>query len=568
MKTLDDLTRLLHHIDGRGYPAYKEIRGRWEYPDFHLGVDHVQGDPFAAPSRLRLILPPSTAGLEPWILERASRRVGAAAWIARRAAKDIRRLAPGRGSGKSGQLAVATPGQLVLPQTAVRISPSGEMEVRLTLGLPARGRRVMGREAARLFSEVLPGVVSDLLAPNAWSPGELRTAAAANEDAEALRDRLPDHGLVAFVADGAILPRRSGVDDRPLESGAVAFRSPEGLRVTLDTPNAGPVCGMGIPEGVTLIVGGGFHGKSTLLRALEAGVFNHRPGDGREQVVARRDAVKLRAEDGRSVRAVDISPFIGDLPGGQGTKRFSTGNASGSTSQAAGLVEALEVGARLLLMDEDTAATNFLIRDRRMQLLVPPEREPIVPLVDRIRDLYQALGVSAVLVLGGSGDYLDVADTVVGMVEFEPEELTERAREVAQERPTGRVPETGPPLAPPRPRRIRTGSFPEGRGGRGLRVRTLDAHRVRVGDRILDLSGVEQLLLPTQLRTVAAAFESLAREGRVGDEPLGALVEHLEAELTRDLDRVDPRGTGDLAWVRRFELAAALNRLRGLEVTE
>jgi predicted ABC-class ATPase len=574
MRTFDDLAGRLRRIDGRGYPAYKDIRGEWDFGDFVLFVDHVQGDPFATPSRLRIVVPTAVAGLEPWILSHPSRRLGAAAWIARAFADGVSTLAPGRGSGGSGRIAMASPEQLVLPQTAVCIEAGGELEARFTLGLPARGRRVMGDEAARIFSEVIPRVAKTFLVRGAHPPDALRRAAAVNEDAEALRDRLAGNGLVAFVAEGALLPRQSGVDDGPLESGAVPFEAPPSLRVTLDAPNAGPLLGMGVPEGVTLIVGGGFHGKSTLLRALEAGVYNHRPGDGREQVVARADAVKLRAEDGRSVAGVDISPFIGELPGtgdspgGRPTHRFSTANASGSTSQAAVLVEALEMGATALLIDEDTAATNFLIRDRRMQALVPDEQEPITPLVDRIQELHRGLGVSAVLVLGGSGDYLDVADTVIGMVDYRPRDLTARAREVAAAHPTGRLREEGRPMVRPTPRTIRSGSLPAGKRGRGLRVRSLDARRLRVGDLILDLSCLEQLVLPTQLRTVASALEHWARDPGFGDRPLFDLVRELEARLTRDLDDVDPRGPGDLAWIRRFELAGALNRLRCLEINQ
>ena len=566
MRTADDLRQILDRIEGRGYPAYKEIRGRWSFGDFTLSVDHVQGDPFAAPSRLRLELPPETAGLDPWILERPARREGAAAWLARAFADGVRARPGGAGSGKSGRIQMASPGQLVLPQTAVRAGEDGAVEARFTLGLPARGRRILGGRAGDLLCDDVPGLVGSFLAAAAHPEEVLRRAAAVNEDAEALRAALTEEGLVAFVAEGAILPRRSGVDDRPLEDGAVPFRTPPSLRVTLESPNAGAVTGMGVPEGVTLVVGGGFHGKSTLLRAMEAGVYNHRPDDGREQVVTRRDAVKLRAEDGRAVTAVDISPFIADLPGGQGTRAFSTANASGSTSQAAALVEALEMGAGVVLLDEDTAATNFLIRDRRMQALVPRDREPFTPLVDRIRDLHDALGVSAVLVLGGSGDYLDVADTVIGMDAFVPVDLTEPAREVARAHPTGRIPEGAAPLERPAPRRLGPKSLPPGRRGRDLRVRTFDPRRLGVGEVDLDLAAVEQLLLPTQLRTVAAALETLAREDALGRASLPELLATLEDELSRDLDRVDRREPGDLAWVRRFELAAALNRLRTLEV--
>jgi len=165
-----------------------------------------------------------------------------------------------------------------------------------------------------------------------------------------LRQQLPERGLVAFIPDGAILPRRSGVDERPLLADAVPFHSPETLRVEFTCPNRGLVTGMGIPAGVTLIVGGGYHGKSTLLRAIELGVYNHIPEDGRELVVTHPAAMKIRAEDGRSIASVDISPFINQLPQGRSTRQFSSTNASGSTSQAANIMEALEAEAKLLLV--------------------------------------------------------------------------------------------------------------------------------------------------------------------------------------------------------------------------
>lgn len=565
MATMHDLREILERIDGRGYPRYQEIRGAWDLGTFRLAVDHVQGDPFASPSRVTAHLPPATAGLDPWLLETEARRLGVAAWLARAFARGVRAVR-GRGSGKSGVVRMASPGQLVLPQSAVRVHADGSVEARFRVGLPAQGRRILGREAVRLLTETVPERVGQFLSRDAHRPEELRTAAAVNEDAEALRSRLQGAGLVAFVAEGAILPRRSGIDDRPLREGAVPFEVPASLRVELHAPNAGAVRGLGIPRGVTLVVGGGFHGKSTLLQALEAGVYNHRPGDGRERVVTDASAVKIRAEDGRSVRAVDISPFIDGLPGAQSTTRFTTDNASGSTSQAAALVEALELGASALLMDEDTCATNFLIRDRRMQELVPSELEPITPLLDRIRELHREVGVSAILVLGGSGDYLDVADTVLAMDSFRARDLTARARQVAEEHPTGRTAETSLPFQAPAPRPLGPRSLPSPRGGRPPRIRVGEGRSIRVGETMLDLAAVEQLLLPSQLQAVATVLEEMAGRSSWVGTSLAEWSAEISRRLALDLDTVDERQTGEMAWVRRFELGGALNRLRSLEI--
>lgn len=565
MDDLQQLADILESLDGKGYGAYKRIRGRWRGTGLVLSVDHVQGDPFAAPSRISIHMDPGEARLPSRTLATEAARLGVAAWLAR-AFHDDAAGSRGKGSGRSGVVSMTSPDQLVLPQSAVRIGDDGSLEARIVVGLPARGRRIMGREAARLLTRTVPDLANEYLRGDAHEAATLVRAAEVNEDADALRAQLDLRDLVAFVADGAVLPRESGVSDRPMASGVVPFRSPDSLRVTLETPNAGPVAGMGISRGVTLIVGGGFHGKSTLLRALEAGVYNHRPGDGRERVVTSIDAVKIRAEDGRAVTGVDISPFIDDLPDGRSTGAFHTRNASGSTSQAAALMESVELGASVLLMDEDTCATNFLIRDRRMQALVRSGQEPITPLVDRVRDLHGGLGVSTVLVLGGSGDYLDAADTVVAMERYRPVDRTPRAREVAAAHPTGRLSEATRPLTGPGPRRLAPESLPRDRKGRDLRVRVLDEGALRAGEERLDLAAVEQLVLRSQLHTVAAFLEFMDREGEWTGTSLVDWVHTVSRRLHLDPGAVDRRRRGDLAFVRPQELGAALNRLRTLQV--
>jgi len=564
------LMRMLEGMEGKGYGAYKAIRGPWSFPSFGLRVDHVQGDPFAAPSRFRVFLPPEVAGLPGDLLLSPSRRVGTACFLARRFRSVARDLGGSDGSGRSGEIRMEIPGQEVLPISALRVDPDGAVEARFTVGLPARGRRVLGKTAARLLGDLLPQVVAQSLVSQALDLGALRLHAEANEDADALRDQLRDRGLLAFVSDGASLPRQSGVDEAPmLGDQVVPFQSPPSLRVTLEAPNAGAVSGMGLPRGVTLVVGGGYHGKSTLLRALERGVYNHRPGDGRERVVTDPAAVKVRAEDGRSVVGVDISPFIGNLPGGEDTRAFSTPFASGSTSQAAAIMEALEAGATTLLVDEDTAATNFMIRDRRMQALVPREEEPIIPFIDRVRELHEDHDVSSVLVLGGSGDYLDVADTVVAMVGYRPVDVTSRAREVAAAHPTGRIPESPGPMEPAPRRFPRRESLDPSRGRRATRVRVRDAQGIQFGEEEIDLSAVDQVISRAQLRALSEGLilmrrHFLDRRGQLDvTELLDGVMELMETE---GLDALGRGEEGDLAAFRRFELAAALNRLRSLEM--
>jgi len=351
-----------------------------------------------------------------------------------------------------------------------------------------------------------------------------------------------------------------------LPANAVLFQSPDSLKIDLEAPNIGPVSGMGIPEGITLIVGGGFHGKSTLLGALERGIYNHVPGDGREYVVARGDAVKIRAEDGRSVSGVDISSFINNLPFGKETADFSTGNASGSTSQAANIMEALEMGCRLLLIDEDTSATNFMIRDQKMQALVPKEREPITPFIDRARQLYEEHGVSTIVVMGGSGDYFDIADLVIQMDSYRPVDVTVKARELAGRFKEKRKMEGGEGLGPLTGRCPLPQSFDASRGKRE-RVIAKGLHTIVYGRTTVDLSYLEQLVDESQTRAIGEAIHYAASKLMNGQTTLKEVIDNICEKMDKKgLDAFAPQKVGNLARPRRFELAAAINRMRALKV--
>jgi predicted ABC-class ATPase len=440
----------------------------------------------------------------------------------------------------------------------------GYVEARMAVGLPARGRSVDARAAKTVLLEELPEVVRGGLVPapdGGVDEERARLHIETVEDADRLRRLLPELGLVAFVADGAVLPRESGASDRPLKDGAVPFGSPVEYRVEVELPNRGLVSGMGVPGGVTLVAGGGFHGKSTLLSALSWGVYDHVPGDGRELVVARGDAVKVRAEDGRSVCGVDISAMIGDLPGGRSTKDFSTPNASGSTSQAANIAEAIEVGTSLLLVDEDTSATNFMIRDERMRELV--RREPISPFIDLVRPLHRSLGVSTVVVVGGVGDYLDVADRVILLEEYAPSDATHRSREVTRKFPP-RAPLAKRDVLPPQERAIDASSIDLRRGKRQT-ARGRGLHTIELGRERVDLSHLEQLAEAGQTEAVARIIREWAAAGEV--RGVGVLVRNALASVSeKGLDSLGGhRGhPGEMSLPRTQEVAAAMNRIRPL----
>lgn len=549
------LADALARLDARPYPAYRDLRGRpWALGPVTVVLEHVQGDPFAAPSRLRVEAHPA--------LPPAATRSAAA----RRATADLihRGLAAGLGTGGRDRVGIAPLGPEVLERTAVGVAADGRVTLRLTAGLPAAGRRIRGRAASVLLAEHLPHAVATVL--DGLAAAGLVRHVEIVEDQVALRGQLATRGLVAFLAEDSALPRASGADDRPLAD-AVPLAVPAELAVELTAPHAGRLRGLGIPEGVTLIVGGGYHGKSTLLAAIAQGVWDHAPGDGRERCVTIASAVSVRAEDGRAVTGVDLRPFLAHLPGDRPVDRFTTTDASGSTSQAAAIVEALEAGATALLVDEDTAATNFMIRDARMRRLVPEAAEPITPFLDRVRQIREERGVSSVLVIGGAGDWLDVADRVVRMEAYRPADATAAAREVVRALPLGAgAPRARGPWPSAAPRIPDPASLDPRRGARE-RVRAVEARAIEFGAEVIDVSLLEQLADAAQCRMLGDALRALrALCDRRRDVP--GLLDALDALIAeRGLEAVCEPGFGDRALGRRFEVAAALNRLRSLHLT-
>jgi predicted ABC-class ATPase len=567
MLSKEDLKNILSRIDGKGYKAYKDIEGSFDFGPFTLHVDHVQGDPFAAPSRLRFHIPLSKTGFAPSLFEHRIRRISFQDFIARRFDTIQRRLVKGhRGIGKSGLISIDSGKQEILERSAVSIGAQG-VEVLFTVGLPAEGRRILGKEAMAIFFQEIPQIGEQCLFYQYYDPSEVRRHVEVAEDHEAIQRQLEEKGLVAFVHDMSILPRRSGVDDRPLTQNVVPFYYPPELEMEMIVPNRGKVKGMGFPNGVTLIVGGGFHGKTTLLNAIERGVYPHIPGDGREYVVTLPSAVKIRAEDGRSIEKVDISPFINHLPQGKDTGRFSTENASGSTSQAANIIEALEMGSKLLLIDEDTSATNFMVRDERMQELVTKDKEPITPFVDKVKKLYNDLGVSTILVMGGSGDYFDIADTVIMMDNYQPRCVTHRAKEIALKHTSRRMDEGGASFGKITPRQPLSHSFDASRGRREVKIDAKSTRTILYGPTTIDLSYLEQLVDPSQTRTIGLMIHYYSEHYLEKTQNLReGLTKLMEDVQEKGFDILLPYKVGNLAMPRIYELAGAINRMRTLKI--
>jgi predicted ABC-class ATPase len=569
MKSADELQNTIHRIDGRGYKAYKDIEGVYNFGEYDLYIDHVQGDPFASPSRIRVRVPQDIAAFPPDTSHSRSREIALRDFITRLFYGAAKRISRGnRGTGKSGEISIERPGQEVLERTSAFVT-GDYVETRFLMGLPAFGRRIAARHAIEMFFNELPEIIRTSMFFKNLDRGKLYEHIETAEDADHLREELGKLNLVSFVADGAILPRRSGIDSRPLHEGnVVSFESPESLSVKIKLPNGGDITGMGIPRGITLIVGGGYHGKSTILNALELGIYNHLPGDGREFVVSNPQTVKIRAEDGRRIEKTCISPFISNLPFGKDTVSFSTDDASGSTSQAANIIEATELGCQVLLIDEDTSATNFMIRDHRMQELVSKQKEPITPFVDKVKLLYRDRGISTILVIGGSGDYFDVADLVICMMEYRPHDVTAESRAIAEKYRAERLAEGGDEFGEVIGRIPLIHSFDPSRGRREVKINSKGLQSIAFGRHLIDLGAIEQLVDINQTRAIGDAIQ-YARKYMDGKRTLSEIIAMVLQDIEkRGLDVLSSRPVGDYALFRGLELGAAINRLRTLEVKQ
>lgn len=434
MKNSEELRQQLRSINRKSYPAYKGLKGLYHFGNYILSIDHVQGDPFASPSHISIQISHRDAGFPVEYYKDTLTGTTLCDYLTRQFEKQVSQYSfRAKGSGKSGLLTVSHCGQEILSRTACEITEKG-ITARFFVGFPANGRTINATELEKIFFDFLPVCIQKSFFYSSLNAKELQNYIELAEDQEFIRQTLPAKNLCAFIADGSILPRESGISSRPMKA-SVPFTSPDSLRISINLPHKGKITGMGIPKGITLIVGGGYHGKSTLLNALELGVYNHIPGDGREYVITDATAVKLRSEDGRFIKDVDISMFINDLPNKKDTHCFSTLDASGSTSQAAGIVESMEAGSHLFLLDEDTSATNFMVRDAFMQQVIQREKEPITPFLERAEDLYKKAGISTILVAGSSGAFFHIADTIIQMDNYVPKDITASVKKLCSQYP-------------------------------------------------------------------------------------------------------------------------------------
>lgn len=566
MRDLNYLRKEIDSINGKGYKAYKSLEGEYDFNDYILHIDHVQGDPFAAPSRIRVTMKSNINKIPRELFNENHKRIAVQDFITRLFYQNINKYGDRvMGSGKSGMISISKCPQEILDRTSVVIDDN-KIEARFEVGFPARGRSVLSRELQKILYDFLPKIVNNSLKYENIDKNKLEKRVNLVCDQEFIRKELKERGLVAFIGNGSILPRESGVSTKPLKS-AKKFISPKELEIEMNLPYKGLIKGLGIKKGITLIVGGGYHGKSTLLNALEVGVYNHIEGDGREYIIADNTSMKVRAEDGRSIIKDDISLFINNLPNDKDTKKFISENASGSTSQAANIVEAIESNTNLLLIDEDTSATNFMIRDDVMQSLVSNEEEPITPFIELVRAIYEEKDISTIIVVGSSGEYFDIADTVIQMDNYEPKDVTLKAKELSTGAILNRIKNRDIKVNIDFDRKVLEGSIEKGH--KGVKIKTLGIDGLSINKEDINLRSVEQIVDREQVTSIGNmmkwAEDKIINNNLTLIEVADRILEEVKEKGLIQMSGMKG-GSGNLALPRKQEIMAAFNRYRKLKI--
>lgn len=563
---MKELYQKLRTFTGKNYGLYKSLCGKsWNFGDFELEFVHVQGDPFAPSSRLKFKAPLGKLGIPVEWGNFPVKRLALSDFLLRKLCAEI----AVRAEAESFPVKACVPGEEILARNALWVGGPAEnggiavVEAILSVELPGDKRRIDVAAASELLTSTIP----DLLMALYLNREEDRSAAKRHIESLEIREELlrtlKEKGWVAFVPNGAILPRESGSSDLPKKD-ALPFESPAELLQTVEVLGK-RISGMAVPRGITVIAGGAYHGKSTLLSALEKSVVPHVAGDGREWIVADPSAVRIAAEPGRVVKGTRIEPFVRELPFGVSTKSFCTRSASGSTSEAANLVEALEFGAKTLFIDEDASAVNFLIRDSRMRELVGERDEPLIPLSDRAMEL-KALGVNMVIVVGACGDYLHVADTVLVMKNYLPVDASEKARLVSARSPAQPALEDLPPFGDFKCRRLldlanelTPGLKPRGPVERQVKVR-LRGSELSIGFVHADLRALFPSLRTATLSGLGLFLLNLLQNAT--DMPADEAIHRLYAQVKNVGFRRLPQGfSKDSELPRKEDIAMALLRL-------
>jgi len=550
------LKETLDRLDGKSYGGYKEIKGRYNFIDYTLEILRVQGDPFASPSLFSVEINLLKYGYSKDSYDNPSKKLAFEDYVLRKLNKLISKLGKRSGSGKSGQLNILSPKQEILKRSAVEII-GDTLIIKFYGGLPANGRRIASKGAIMMIFNEIPKISKELKITHI-DLEKLNQHIKTNLKSDSIRHAIKKENLIVFIENNSKLARTSSIDDRVLRDG-IPFQTPKSLEVTLRLDNGDTVTGMGIPKGITVITGGGFHGKSTLLTAIEKGVYNHILGDGREGVITDRDTVKIRAEDGRWIGGLDISNFINNLPHKKDTHNFNTENASGSTSQAANIMEALELGATTLLIDEDTTATNFMVRDRKIQELISHKKEPITPFIERIESM-KAEDVSVIIVVGGLGDYFSTADRVIMLDEYKLLDVTEKAKIISEKFEDSNVRGVSKKFTIPF-RKLDLQKTKKLFISDRCKVKTRGLDQLLIDKENIDIRHLEQYVENGQVTFTGEIIRKTFTQ--VKCETFKEQLNNIQVEIDENnLSKLLKSNSGSLVEARKYEIAGAITRLR------
>jgi predicted ABC-class ATPase len=559
MKDKLEFYTILGEIDGREYVDLARLMGDYDFNRYIVKISNVPQSAEETGLSVVVRVTHAVAGFPEGLISSPIRRTALEDLLTRKLAAAIEGQATFDGNGVARRRIVAPrPGQKILPRSTVQITDDFT-DVRLSVLIPTQRGRLDGQAFQTVFFDDLPMVVQDALIYCNMDTAEVEVFVGLMEDADQLRQSLPARGLIGFVASGSLVARLPGSDQPDVAAERTITVDPS-LLVSLDTPHRGAVEGLGINSGITLILGDAFSGRIELMRALASGIYNHVPGDGREYIVTMPDSVYIPAEPGRSVHRVDIGSLLPE-------EDYSTASAGACHAQAATLIEALEAGARVILLDEADACPGFLGGDDRVDRLLG-NASGITPLSARVRQMAQELGVSTIVAGNVSvSSFIPVADTILAVRDGVITDITREAKDAFDGVSVAAVPEYDFTRLIETARWVVPSSIDASIGRHDGVIGIEDGWQIRFGRYTIDLGSNCQIADAQQALTLGLIIEYARQRYLDKARPMRELLDLVERDLSMEgLEQVTRELRGDLARPRRYEIAAALNRLPSLRV--
>jgi predicted ABC-class ATPase len=567
MRDKKEFYAMLMDIADKPISEYGRLAGDFDFSRYVLKVSQVPSESLEQPALFIVRVPQTIAGFAPHLFSTPVRRTALEDFLTRRIAEQIDVLAHYDEQGLSRRhLMVAEPGQKILPRTSLLVTEE-YVEARIYVRLPQRDGRIDADRVKDIFFDELTSVVNHSLIACNLDEQEMNHFVDVMEDADQIRQMLPTRGLVSFVGEGS-LPARLGDSDYPAFENTTPLTMDESLLVDVDTPNAGTVKGLGVPTGVTLIVGDEYSSRAALMRAIASGIYNHVPGDGREQVITVPDAVHVAAETGRSIQKVDISSMI-PAQSGVRSDAFSAEQADACSAQAAAMVEALEVGARALLFDESESSAAFLTQDTRLMGLMPEAGARVTPLSARARQLADDLGVSIIVAGSASvAEFIPVADTILKIEAGRVSDVTDAAKKMDLNQLVTDSELVDVSSLVEKNRWVVPTSIDASAGPHDQMIKAEAVDLLQFGRSVIQLRNTSQIADKHQTATIGLILYYAKLRYMDEGRPIREIMDLIDRDLgTEGLECLSRDLRGDLARPRRYEIAAALNRLETMRIS-